>query len=242
MAEPEVTFAKPKRARNLRKRERGAEEAAEEAESAVVRKGKGPEVNPNVHSTTTRKRGIEKVTFEGNRSAVAVGPADARATAYIETETAEDRDATAIQERAKKDAEAAEADAPDKKVYRGMNAYKDYVEHREVLDKKSTSVGPMRAPTNLRVTTFFDYKPDICKDYKETGYCGFGDTCKFMHDRGDYKAGWQIEKEWEEEQKRKKMALACGEEEEEEEEEDFPFACLICRESFVNPVSTRFMS
>merc|ERR1719346_565208 len=41
----------------------------------------------------------------------------------------------------------------------------------------------------------------ICKDYKETGYCGFGDTCKFLHDRSDYKSGHLIEKEWEEKQK-----------------------------------------
>ena len=42
----------------------------------------------------------------------------------------------------------------------------------------------------------FDYQPDICKDWKETGYCGFGDACKFMHDRGDYKAGWELERDW----------------------------------------------
>ena len=56
--------------------------------------------------------------------------------------------------------------------------------------------GPMRAPANLRATTRWDYAPDICKDYKETGFCGFGDSCKFMHDRSDYKFGWQLEKEW----------------------------------------------
>lgn len=28
------------------------------------------------------------------------------------------------------------------------------------------SVGPQRAPANLRVTARFDYQPDICKDYK----------------------------------------------------------------------------
>lgn len=33
---------------------------------------------------------------------------------------------------------------------------------------------------------------EICKDYKETGYCSFGDSCKFIHDRGDYKSGWEI--------------------------------------------------
>ena len=55
----------------------------------------------------------------------------------------------------------------------------------------------MRASANVRLTFIMDYKPDICKDYKETGYCGFGDGCKFMHDRGDYKHGWQLDKEWE---------------------------------------------
>ena len=34
--------------------------------------------------------------------------------------------------------------------------------------------GPIRAPANLRATVRWDYQPDICKDYKETGFCGFG--------------------------------------------------------------------
>ena len=28
------------------------------------------------------------------------------------------------------------------------------------------------------------------------GFCGFGDSCKFLHDRSDYKHGWQLEREW----------------------------------------------
>eukprot|EP01031_Cornospumella_fuschlensis_P046071 gene46071-56396_t len=67
--------------------------------------------------------------------------------------------------------------------------------------------GPMKAPTFLRSTVRFDYQPDICKDYKETGFCGFGDSCKFLHDRSDYKSGWQLEKEWEEKQNNKKRKL-----------------------------------
>ena len=34
--------------------------------------------------------------------------------------------------------------------------------------------GPIRAPAHLRATVRWDYQPDICKDYKETGFCGFG--------------------------------------------------------------------
>merc|ERR1719326_2592971 len=41
----------------------------------------------------------------------------------------------------------------------------------------------------------------ICKDYKETGYCGYGDSCKYLHDRSDYKQGYQLEAEWEAKQK-----------------------------------------
>ena len=45
-----------------------------------------------------------------------------------------------------------------------------------------------------------DYTPDVCKDFKDTGFCGYGDACKFLHDRSDYKSGWQLDKMWEEEQ------------------------------------------
>ena len=34
--------------------------------------------------------------------------------------------------------------------------------------------GPIRAPAHIRATVRWDYQPDICKDYKETGFCGFG--------------------------------------------------------------------
>ena len=60
---------------------------------------------------------------------------------------------------------------------------------------QKASTGPQRAPAHLRTTVRWDYAPDICKDFKETGFCGFGDSCKFMHDRGDYKFGWQLERE-----------------------------------------------
>ncbi|KAI8809908.1 hypothetical protein BJ742DRAFT_657949, partial [Cladochytrium replicatum] len=94
----------------------------------------------------------------------------------------------------------------------------------------------------------FDYQQDICKDYKETGYCGYGDSCKFMHDRGDYKTGWQLEKEWEEEQRQKKaeeddyLIRGDGDKLEEvgvDEDDEFPFACLICRKEFKKSLVTR---
>ena len=84
-------------------------------------------------------------------------------------------------------------------IYRGMNNYKDYRagfrrEHTVGAEKGTGSHGPLRASAHVRMTVRVDYQPDICKDYKETGYCGFGDACKFMHDRGDYKAGWELDR------------------------------------------------
>ncbi|GJT44382.1 zinc finger CCCH domain-containing protein 1 [Tanacetum coccineum] len=105
---------------------------------------------------------------------------------------------------------------------------------------------PLRASAHTRVSARFDYLPDICKDYKETGYCGYGDLCKFMHDHGDYKSGWQMERDWDEAEKVRKLALKGGDDDEEDEAEDIeddedglPFACFICRQSFVDPVVTK---
>ena len=100
---------------------------------------------------------------------------------------------------------------------------------------KKDIFGPQKASSNIRISCRFDYQPDICKDYKETGYCGYGDTCKFLHDRGDYKTGWQLDQEWDEKEK------GGGKEENyeiDEEEEGLPFACFICREPFNSPVKT----
>ncbi len=185
-----------------------------------------------------------KVTavYESSREVVPqLYAGDATATVQIDTST--DRDARAALERKK--------EAP------GL-----------VATKVSSAFAPMRAPTFLRATSRFDYQPDICKDYKETGFCGFGDQCKFLHDRSDYKSGWQMEREWEDKQAAKRQrlqkaeenALASmnasvgvdvrsgkndekdGDEDEEnfeiEEEPEFPFACHLCREGFKDPVVT----
>ncbi|CAN6463544.1 unnamed protein product [Victoria cruziana] len=67
-----------------------------------------------------------------------------------------------------------------------------------------------------------------------------------MHDRGDYKSGWQIEREWEEAEKERKRRLAAGIDvnggegkSDDDDEDDSPFACFICRQPFVDPVVTK---
>lgn len=66
----------------------------------------------------------------------------------------------------------------DDKIYRGMANYAQYYEKRDTAQGNAASAavrrGPIRASANIRATVRWDYQPDICKDYKETGFCGFG--------------------------------------------------------------------
>ena len=67
-------------------------------------------------------------------------------------------------------------------VYRGQAGYKNFItkDLAQVGSNKHTGTqGPIRAPAFVRSTARFDYQPDICKDYKETGFCGYGDQCKY---------------------------------------------------------------
>ncbi|CAG8538838.1 17465_t:CDS:2 [Acaulospora morrowiae] len=240
-----VTFFKKKgkinKNVNKRKHSAGVDLEEEEEGTAVVTKERKLDTsNPLVQGTRKGKRTVKEdihVTFVANKSAMSLVPHDV-ATRTAEWDTEIDRDAQALLEK------KLAAEEADDNLYKGQNSYKTYIKKRDTAAGNAASskikAGPIRAPTNIRVTSRFDYQPDICKDYKETGYCGYGDSCKFLHDRGDYKTGWQLEKEWEEMNgKLRKDPNAFLVESSDEDDEELPFACLICREDFKNPVVTR---
>jgi RING finger protein 113A len=200
-------FSKRKNRGTLRKRggEGEGEGDAADVEDAVVKKVQRQKEAPLAFSTR-REDKTELFRFESSNT-VQQQQGDAFATRQLETETAHDRDGRALREKVLaaaavpgKESEAAEAagQQPDN-VYKGLHGYKDYRagfrrEQTIGAEKGAGSHGPLRASTNVRMTVRIDYQPDICKDYKETGYCGFGDSCKFLHDRGDYKAGWELDR------------------------------------------------
>jgi len=177
------------------------------------------------------------------------GPGDSGATAVNEIDTSVDRDARAIFERSKEANQERKVDTDktkehidfDDKVYRGVNNYAKFIERKDTAAGSAAkmSTGPQRAPAHLRATVRWDYAPDICKDFKETGFCGFGDSCKFMHDRSDYKHGWQLEREMasgtyganDEDDDKYKISS--------DDDDDLPFKCVICKKTFTDPVVTK---
>ncbi|XP_048218777.1 E3 ubiquitin-protein ligase RNF113A-like [Perognathus longimembris pacificus] len=179
------------------------------------------------------------VVYKSTRSAKPAGPEDMGATAVYQLDTDKDRDAQAIFERSQKIQEELRGKEDDK-IYRGINNYQKYMKPKDTSMGNASSgmvrKGPIRAPEHLRATVRWDYQPDICKDYKETGFCGFGDSCKFLHDRSDYKHGWQIERELDE-----GRYGVCEEENYEvrSDDDEIPFKCFICRQTFKNPVVTK---
>lgn len=251
--------------KNIRKRPAAPADSDDDDDGgalAALRSKKGPSsAGKLVFSSADTSSEPRRFQYESSRT---IQSSDSRATATLETETEFDRDARAIRERQLKQAEESLKKNPSGaasgsgsgagEVYKGIHGYTDYKagfrrEHTVSSEKAGGSHGPLRASAHIRLSARFDYQPDICKDYKETGYCGYGDSCKFMHDRGDYKSGWQLEKEWEEAEKARKRRMAMGggdgsddeaaNEEDDDDEEALPFACFICRQPFVDPVVTK---
>jgi RING finger protein 113A len=173
------------------------------------------------------------------------------ATREIEIDTDRDRDAMAIHKRKMEISKNILDGKMEANVYRGKDTGVIYLNksEKDISRYKATgSLGPMRAPTNLRVNCRFDYAPGICKDYKETGFCGFGDSCVFMHDRGDYKTGWELEEEWRKEQIQKQKLIKEGKYKETSSDEcisddedgtaSIPLTCPICDNEYIAPVQT----
>eukprot|EP00696_Hemimastix_kukwesjijk_P012831 gnl/Hemi2/26153_TR8779_c0_g2_i1.p1 gnl/Hemi2/26153_TR8779_c0_g2~~gnl/Hemi2/26153_TR8779_c0_g2_i1.p1 ORF type:complete len:248 (+),score=58.65 gnl/Hemi2/26153_TR8779_c0_g2_i1:38-781(+) len=237
-----VTFVRRRQATATIKKKA---DGLDETESVVIRQTAGgapaQKLNPLVQGTRRAERAAtDAFAFESDRSATNTSAVD-NATRVLDVETAHDRDGEAVYKRSLEIAKSLEGKEDDK-VYRGQAGYAQYTKKNERYHGGGGghAQGPLRASSHVRISCRFDYQPDLCKDWKETGFCGYGDNCKFMHDRGDYKTGWQLERDWDSAQKAlqaKKRGLE--EATEVAAEDDTPFACWLCRDGFTEPVVTR---
>ncbi|KAJ2846950.1 RNA-splicing factor [Coemansia brasiliensis] len=233
-----------RRGGNIRKRQN------EDAEAPATSLSQTEEAEENVYSPRKAKHLKTTVAIQSSTS-----KRDSAADAQPKTEQSLDTvnyhykramDATRTEEYVSK-SNSPESEQPQNSdgLYKGKHGYIN-----RAAGTGSMRAGPVRGPANVRTTNVVDYQPNVCKDYKETGYCGYGDSCIFLHDRGTYKTGWQLEKEFEESQqgiKRDNPRLWQIPNSDDEDDarskkasgENLPFACLICRKPFSNPVVTK---
>ncbi|KAK6909588.1 pre-mRNA-splicing factor CWC24 [Kwoniella mangroviensis CBS 10435] len=240
MASPLVQFKKGPSRRPVQSRKRSASPTADSSlpssSTSVVRPEKKNISNPLVQGTKRRRDvngenhdeglGLDDLDYRADEGLTR--RADELATRANDWDLEQDG-GEVLKEKKLKLNEDGDLDVDDG-LYRGSSNYLPTINKtRETLNAKMKT-GPIKATSHVRTITLMDYQPDVCKDYKETGFCGYGDSCKFLHDRGDYLAGWQMDN------------LPEGQQqviEEEDEEEEVPFACLICRQPFTNPVVTK---
>ncbi|QRW00140.1 hypothetical protein RhiJN_28158 [Ceratobasidium sp. AG-Ba] len=235
-AQPTVPFFKKKaRARPTTARQRSASPSADAGSSSagpsktqVVLPKKRQAHNPLIQGT---KR-VRTENDDGPDVQWRAGQGITREEAELELAAMDGEEAAEFLRKAARD--AGREDAIEDGQYHGQAAYKNHIKKREGGEKpKAMRIGPQRGSSTIKTVTVVDYQPDVCKDYKETGYCGFGDTCKFLHDRGTYMQGWQLDK----------MAAApqqqAGDDSDSDSDEDIPFACYICRKEYTDPVVTR---
>lgn len=90
----------------------------------------------------------------------------------------------------------------------------------------------LQQKSKFKTATNIDFNPSICKDFHDSGYCSWGESCLYAHDRTSYKRGWELDAEWEKEQ-REKLAKGTSRDISQNQSE-----CPICNKEFENPVKT----
>ncbi|VDN15911.1 unnamed protein product, partial [Dibothriocephalus latus] len=116
-------------------------------------------------------------------------------------------------------------------------------------DQGATAISEIDTDFNHDAQSLFIQSQKIDKacfslfDYKETGFCSFGDSCKFLHDRSDYKHGWQIDQEVAEgtygvEGVDDRYEIK-DDEGDDDADDHLPLKCMICRGDYKDPVVTR---
>eukprot|EP01062_Namystynia_karyoxenos_P034290 TRINITY_DN25146_c0_g1_i1.p1 TRINITY_DN25146_c0_g1~~TRINITY_DN25146_c0_g1_i1.p1 ORF type:complete len:370 (+),score=84.83 TRINITY_DN25146_c0_g1_i1:68-1111(+) len=204
--------------------------------------------------------GARRRSADGTGAAAAAGPADPLPSGCAENA---DADAALLQTAAARRREQRQADARRQgpTVHRTERAQlaaldklsEGFMSEMEMRRKEHTAAtaenqlhekgkagGPKPATSaNVRVAGSFDLsKPHICKPYYRTGYCPYGDACKYAHLREDYMNMQQLDRKWEADQARRRVGDG-GESDDSGGQQGEGLNCPLCSAEFAEPVQTR---
>lgn len=236
------------RPQNLRKRPATTGEDETDVVPPVARRTRVEDIDEE--TTKASNEGLEKLEIffspTGTALPLASGDMGATAAAEYDLDLTQDHRARREARLAISQTKATAVEVLGGGSYKGLSAYRSYLEVRDTskgnaASDKNRVAGPVRAQAHIRTTCRFDFAPDLCKDYNETGFCGFGDSCKFVHDRGDYKSGWELEQEWEASRHVKpdeeQFLIESSEADvAEKPKAEPPSECLICSKDFTPPI------
>lgn len=172
-AAPVAVFKKRKGNANIRKRPATPPPAADsssddysssEDESGQRVKRRKKTVGVNATSKTADpKRDLDATVFTADRSGITNSNDATKASNWYDEDAEGAMSAKNLlgSTRTEKPGQAVDG------TYKGLKNQTTFIQKNP--DAPQRQVGPMKAPTNVRTVTFFDFKPDVCKDYKQTG-------------------------------------------------------------------------
>lgn len=183
---------KKRGAKNIRKRPATPPPASSDSESGYtstedegrrVKRRKKTALVTASSSTTSKSQPQDLTTtsFAADRSAQISATDDATKTSnWFDNDSNPNEKSLLGTSRNRPTSSNKETDPPsshDGTTYKGAASYQSFIPKNP--NAPSRTVGPVKAPTNIRTITVTDFAPDVCKDYKQTGWCGFGD--RYIH-------------------------------------------------------------
>lgn len=202
-----------------------------------------------------KRRKDEKKKKENQISQVNIKETNekAKTTSESEEEDEEEDEIEKVKRQIKMEKKGEEGEEGEDKEYKGRNYYKRHINKSEIdmnNHKYLGNLGPMKANTTIKASSQIDYSRGICKDYKVSGVCGYGDGCIFLHDRTEYKSSYEIDIELKRKEILKKkreieglsFALSSNNNKDSivnmEDNENKKEVCRICSKRYINPVET----
>lgn len=167
---------------NLRKRPATPPPAASDSDSdysssedesgqRVKRRRRNAAVTVSSKDASTAGNDLKSAAFKANRDVPISNSNDAtKQSNWYDDDAKDDLSAKNLLGSSKS---AAKGTMPDG-TYKGLANQTSFIQKNP--DAPQRTVGPIKAATNIRTITVTDFAPDVCKDYKKTGFCGFGDN------------------------------------------------------------------